>query len=154
VVLASRVLVGGALAGGMPRWKYLANRMLTAVENLAMGAHLSEFHTGYRAYSRRALQTLPLANNRNDYVFDSEILAQAIEQGLPIGEISCPAHYFDEMQTITFGPGVRYGLGVLGVAARVTAHHLGKKGTLLDPHAPGLSAWSEGAWSVAPTQER
>lgn len=150
VVLASRVLVGGALAGGMPRWKYVANRVLTAVENAAMGAHLSEFHTGYRAYSRRALQALPLAGNRNDYVFDSEILAQAIELGLPIGEISCPAHYFDEMQTITFGPGIKYGLGVLGVAARVTAHHLGKKDRLLDPNAPKLDAWTHGSWSVPP----
>ncbi len=153
VVLASRVLVGGAIAGGMPRWKYVANRALTTIENVVMGSHLSEFHTGYRAYSRRALQTLPLAGNRDDYVFDSEILAQAVAQRLPIGEISCPAHYFDDMQTITFGPGVRYGLGVLGVAARVAAHRLGGRGRLLDPSAPKLDAWTEGTWSVPPPAE-
>ena len=125
VVLGSRVLVRGALRGGMPRWKYVANRGLTEVENALTGAGLSEYHTGYRAFSRRVLEELPLADNRDDFVFDNELLAQAIHFGYPIGEVSCPAHYFDEMSTITFLPGVRYGLGCLKTAAALTLHRTG-----------------------------
>ncbi len=146
IALASRMLMGGAVRGGMPRWKWVANRGLTIVENAAMGASLSEYHTGYRAYSRHAMETLPMADNRNDFVFDSEILAQAIELDLPIGEMSCPANYHDDMQTITFGPGIRYGLGCLATAARAVGHRLGGRTTL---HSGGrLSTWTEGAWSV------
>ena len=103
----------------VPQGKEIFGGMSVA-ENLMMGAGLSEYHTGYRAFTRRALETLPLADNRNDFVFDNETLAQAIWLGLPIGEISCPANYFDEMQTITFLPGVRYGLGCLGMPRRHT----------------------------------
>lgn len=146
VALASRILVGGALRGGMPRWKWVANRGLTAVENLAMGAQISEYHTGYRAYSRHALEVLPMADNRNDFVFDSEILAQAIAMDLAIGEMSCPANYHDDMQTITFGPGIRYGLGCLRTAARAAAARAGLPSTL---HSGGtLATWTEGSWSV------
>lgn len=144
VVLGSRMLVRGALAGGMPRWKWVANRSITVTENLMMGAGLSEYHTGYRAFTRRALETLPLADNRNDFVFDNETLAQAIWLGLPIGEISCPANYFDEMQTITFLPGVRYGLGCLSTASRFLLHRLGKPTSMLDPNGRRLDAWTEG----------
>jgi hypothetical protein len=125
IALGSRVLVRGALRGGMPRWKYVANRCLTEVENALTGAGLSEYHTGYRAFSRRVLEELPLADNRDDFVFDNELLAQAIHFGYPIGEVSCPAHYFDEMSTITFLPGVRYGLGCLKTAAALTLHRTG-----------------------------
>lgn len=144
VVLGSRMLVRGALAGGMPRWKWMANKGLTTVENAMMGAGLSEYHTGYRAFSRHALTTLPLADNRNDYVFDNETLAQAIWMGLPIGEVSCPAHYFDEMQTITLLPGIRYGLGCLHTASRFLLHRLGVRSPMLDANARRLDAWTEG----------
>ena len=144
VVLGSRMLVRGALAGGMPRWKWVANKSLTAIENAMMGAGLSEYHTGYRAFSRHALETLPLCDNRDDYVFDNETLAQAIWLGLPIGEISCPANYFDEMQTITFLPGIKYGLGCLSTASSYLLHRLGKPSRMLDPDARRLDAWGEG----------
>lgn len=144
IVLGSRMLVRGAIAGGMPRWKWVVNRGLTTVENAMMGAGLSEYHTGYRAFSRHALETLPLANNRNDFVFDNETLAQAIHFGLPIGEISCPANYFDEMQTITFLPGIRYGLGCLATASRFVLHRLGARDAMLDPSGPTVAAWTEG----------
>ncbi|MEM9072665.1 MAG: glycosyltransferase family 2 protein [Myxococcota bacterium] len=148
IVLAARVLVGGALAGGMPRWKYAANRFLTWTENALIGASFSEYHTGYRAYSRAALERLPMANNRNDYAFDSEVLAQAVGLGLSVGEISCPAHYFDEMQTITFGPGVRYGLGCLQIAGRYAAERLGVPTGILG--GPTLDAWTAGTWALRP----
>ena len=157
VVLGSRILLGGALAGGMPRWKDVANRALTLAENLAMGTRVSEFHTGYRAYSRRALSTLPLAGNRNDFAFDSEILAQAAFQGLAIGELSCPANYFDEMQTITLLPGIRYGFACLGIARRAALHRLAARTGLptgserFDPSSPGLTAWTAGRWSIPPS---
>ena len=144
LVLGSRMLVRGALAGGMPRWKYVVNRALTTVENAMTGAGLSEYHTGYRAFSRRLLEELPLANLRNDYVFDNEMLVQAIHFGYAIGELSCPAHYFDEMQTITFAKGIRYGLGVLGTTSSYALHRLGKRSPILDSSAPGLDAWTEG----------
>lgn len=144
VVLGSRMLVHGALRGGMPRWKHAVNRALTAVENAMTGAGLSEYHTGYRAFSRRVLEELPLAELRNDYVFDNEMLVQAIHFGYAIGEVSCPAHYFDEMQTITLLPGIRYGLGVLGTTGRYVLHRLGRPSPILDPSGPRLSAWTEG----------
>ena len=144
IALASRMLVDGALAGGMPRWKWVANRALTTVENAMMGAGLSEYHTGYRAFSRAALERLPLTDNRNDYVFDNETLAQAIVLGLSIGEMSCPAHYFDEMQTITLLPGIVYGLGCLSTASTVLLHRLGRRSPMLDPRGRTLEAWTEG----------
>jgi len=125
VVLGSRVLGEGAIAGGMPIWKYAANRVLTAVENALLRYKLSEYHTGYRAFSRRVLETLPLEENDDDFVFDNQILAQAIWFGFHIGEISCPARYFAEASSIGFRRSVRYGLGVLGTALEYRAARLG-----------------------------
>jgi glycosyltransferase involved in cell wall biosynthesis len=116
LVLGSRILGGGALAGGMPRYKYVANRVLTAFENLLLGAKLSEYHTGLRAYSRRLLEALPLDRNSDDFVFDNELIAQAHFFGFPIGEISCPTRYFPEASSIGFWRSCRYGFGVLRVA--------------------------------------
>lgn len=146
IALGSRVLMRGALAGGMPRWKYAVNRALTEAENAMLGAGLSEYHTGYRAFSREALERLPLGENRNDFVFDNEVLAQAIHFGMRIGEVSCPAHYFDEMSTITFLPGVRYGIGVLRTATSLVLHRAGvAPAPRFDPRGRGLATWTEGA---------
>jgi len=117
-VLASRILGGGALRGGMPWWKYLANRFLTLAENLLLGAKLSEYHTGYRAYARSLLKRLPLEANSDDFVFDNQILAQVISLGGGIGEVTCPARYLPEASSINFPRSVRYGLGCLATAAR------------------------------------
>ena len=118
VVLGSRILGVGALSGGMPRHKYLANRFLTFVQNVFLSHKLSEYHTGYRAFSREALLRLPLLENSDDFVFDNEMLAQAIYFGLRIGEISCPTKYFPEASTISFRRSVKYGLGVLWTCVR------------------------------------
>lgn len=118
VVLGSRILGTGALKGGMPRYKYVANRFLTAVENVLLGIKLSEYHTGYRAFSRQVLETLPLQENSDDFVFDNEMLAQAAFFGFRIGEISCPTRYFAEASSINFRRSVIYGLGVLATAAK------------------------------------
>jgi len=115
-VLASRILGGGALRGGMPLWKYISNRLLTFVENILLGAKLSEYHTGYRAFSRQLLQRLPLEANSDDFVFDNQIIAQVIALGCPIGEVTCPARYLPEASSINFRRSVRYGLGCLGTA--------------------------------------
>jgi glycosyltransferase involved in cell wall biosynthesis len=113
VVIGSRILGNTALAGGMPRYKYVANRVLTALQNLIVGAKLSEFHTGYRAFSRRVLETLPLAANAEGFVFDNQMLVQALAFGLSIGEISCPTRYFADASEISFGSSIVYGFGVL-----------------------------------------
>ena len=113
LVLGSRILGGQAIAGGMPRYKYVANRFLTLVENWLLGTKLSEYHTGYRAYSRRILETLPLDRNSDDFVFDNEVIVQAVAAGFRIGEVSCPARYFPEASSISFERSVRYGFGVL-----------------------------------------
>jgi glycosyltransferase involved in cell wall biosynthesis len=118
VVLGSRILGGTARAGGMPLYKYIANRALTAWQNLVLGAKLSEYHTGYRAFSRRVLETLPLLENSDDFVFDNQMLAQAIHAGFEIGEISCPAAYFAEASSINFRRSVTYGVGVLETSVR------------------------------------
>jgi len=112
-VLGSRILGGYALKGGMPVWKYVANRFLTLAENLFLGAKLSEYHTGYRAFSRQVLETLPLALNSDDFVFDNQMLAQALWYGFTIGEISCPTKYFPEASSINFRRSVKYGIGCL-----------------------------------------
>jgi glycosyltransferase involved in cell wall biosynthesis len=117
-VLASRILGGGALSGGMPWWKYVANRFLTFVENLLLGAKLSEYHTGYRAFSRRLLERLPLDANSDDFVFDNQIVVQVIALGYAIGEVTCPARYLPEASSINFRRSVRYGLGCLATAFR------------------------------------
>ena len=114
MVLGSRILGSGALRGGMPLWKYLANRLLTLFENVMLGAHLSEYHTGYRAYSRTLLDALPWQRNSDDFVFDNQILAQAIVGRYGIGEVSVPTRYFAEASSIGFRRSVRYGFGVVG----------------------------------------
>jgi len=118
VVLGSRILGGNAIKGGMPLYKYVANRILTFVENLALGVKLSEYHTGFRAYRREVLETLPLEKNSNDFVFDNEILAQAVHFGFRIGEISCPTRYFDDASSINFPRSVQYGIGVIATSAK------------------------------------
>jgi glycosyltransferase involved in cell wall biosynthesis len=122
IVLGSRILGKGALKGGMPLYKYVSNRLLTAIENILLDVKLSEFHTGYRAFSRRVLETLPLNENSDDFVFDNQILAQAVAFGFSIGEISCPTKYFPEASSIGFRRSVSYGLGVLSTAVRFRLH--------------------------------
>lgn len=112
-VLASRILGTGALQGGMPLYKYIANRFLTLFENLMLGHKLSEYHTGYRAFSREILERLPLDRNSDDFVFDNQMLAQIIWFGYRIGELSCPTKYFEDASSINFRRSVIYGLGVL-----------------------------------------
>jgi glycosyltransferase involved in cell wall biosynthesis len=139
VVLASRILSGGALAGGMPVYKYFSNRVLTAVENLITGAKLSEYHTGYRAFSRRVLETLPLEENSDDFVFDAEMLAQCLYFGFKVGEVSCPTRYADDSSSISFSRSVKYGLGVLGVTAKFRAAKLGiGHSSIFDPQGRRL----------------
>ena len=113
VVLGSRILGGTARAGGMPRYKYIANRALTAWQNLMLGAKLSEYHTGYRAFSRLVLETLPLLENSDGFVFDNQMLTQCLYFRFRIGEVSCPARYFPEASSIGFSRSVQYGLGVV-----------------------------------------
>ncbi len=124
-VLASRILGVGALKGGMPLYKYLANRGLTLVENLLLGHKLSEYHTGYRAFSREVLETLPLETNSDDFVFDNQMLAQIIWAGFRIGEVSCPTKYFDDASSINFRRSVTYGFGVLWTACLFRLARLG-----------------------------
>ena len=124
-VLGSRILGGKALSGGMPAYKYIANRFLTAFENLLLGSKLSEFHTGYRAFSKKVLETLPLNENSNDFVFDNEMLAQIIYFGYNIGEISCPTKYFNEASSIRFKKSMIYGFGVLTTALKFRLHKMG-----------------------------
>jgi len=116
VVLGSRILVGSAMRGGMPLYKYVSNRALTLVENLLVGSKLSEFHTGYRAFSRRVLEGLPLLEGSDDFVFDNQMLLQALYMGFRVGEISCPAKYEEDSSSIGFRRSVVYGFGVLGTA--------------------------------------
>ena len=125
VVLGSRILGVGALAGGMPLYKYVANRVLTLTENLLLGHKLSEYHTGYRAWSRRVLEELPLLACSDDFVFDNEMLAQAIYFGFRVGELSCPTRYFAEASSINFRRSVTYGVGVLRTALAFRLQRLG-----------------------------
>jgi glycosyltransferase involved in cell wall biosynthesis len=125
MVLGSRILGAGALKGGMPIYKYIANRFLTAFQNIFLGAKLSEYHTGFRAFSRDILQTLPLLENSDDFVFDNQMIAQAVMFGFRIGEISCPTKYFEEASSINFRRSVKYGLGVLATTASFVAHKSG-----------------------------
>ena len=116
VVLGSRIIGVGALAGGMPLYKYAANRLLTLVQNLLVGHKLSEYHTGYRGFTRAVLAALPLDRNSDDFVFDNQMLSQIIYLGFRVGEISCPTSYFSEASSINFRRSVTYGLGVLRTA--------------------------------------
>ena len=124
-VLASRILGGYSLKGGMPGWKYIANRFLTAAENLLLGAKLSEYHTGYRAFSREILQTLDLSHNSDDFVFDNQMLAQIFWHGFTIGEVSCPTKYFADASSINFRRSVKYGFGCLGTGAQFRLAKMG-----------------------------
>lgn len=127
VALGSRMLGGGALRGGMPMYKFISNRALTLAQNTIMGTHLSEFHTGYRAFSREVLLSLPLDANSDNFVFDNQMLAQAAYFGFTIGELSCPTKYFKEASSISLWPSVRYGIGVLSTAVEFA---LQKRGLL------------------------
>lgn len=113
VVLGSRVLSEGALKGGMPLYKYISNRLLTFIENILLNKKLSEYHTGYRAFSRKVLETIPLNENSDDFVFDNQMIAQIAYFNFSIGEISCPTKYFEEASSINFKRSVKYGVGVL-----------------------------------------
>lgn len=132
-VLGSRILGGRAIKGGMPLWKYVANRFLTFVENLLMGAKLSEYHTGYRAFSRELLIQIPYEENSDDFVFDNQMLAQVIWFGHTVGEISCPARYFAEASTIGLIRSIRYGTGCLWTAL---SFRLAKAGLFHSPRFP------------------
>jgi glycosyltransferase involved in cell wall biosynthesis len=125
LMLGSRLLGGGTLAGGMPVWKYISNRFLTTVENLVLGQRLSEMHTGFRAYSRRFLETIPFLLNSDDFVFDTEVLAQASAFGFKIGEVAVPTRYFAEASSVNFKRSVEYGLSTLAVMWRYTLHRTG-----------------------------
>ena len=125
MVLGSRILGGGALKGGMPVYKYFANRVLTAFQNIFLGVKLSEYHTGFRAFSRELLETLPILENSDDFVFDNQMIAQAVMFGFRIGEISCPTKYFAEASSINFKRSIEYGFGVLSTTASFVAHKWG-----------------------------
>ncbi len=125
VVLGSRILGKGALAGGMPLYKYLANRSLTAFQNALLGYKLSEYHTGYRAFGREVLEAVDFENNSDDFVFDNELLSQIIYKGYSIAEVTCPTRYFEEASSINFRRSVVYGMGVVRVSLQ---HRLSKWG--------------------------
>lgn len=122
VVLGSRILGGKAIQGGMPLYKYINNRLLTFIQNILMGAKLSEYHTGYRAFTRNVLETIPLDGNSNDFVFDNQMLSQILYAGFRVGEITCPAKYFPEASSINFIRSMKYGLGCLKTALQCRMH--------------------------------
>ncbi len=128
VVIGSRILGSGALKGGMPLYKYISNRFLTFIQNFILKYKLSEYHTGYRAFSRRVLTELPLLENSDDFVFDNEMLAQIIYFGFDIAEVTCPTKYFKEASSIGLTRSIRYGLGVLWTSIRfwLSKHHIKK----------------------------
>jgi glycosyltransferase involved in cell wall biosynthesis len=132
-VLASRILGGRAMDGGMPSWKYIANRALTFTENLLLGAKLSEYHTGYRAFSRSLLERLPIERNSDDFVFDNQMLAQIVWLGVPIGEVTCPAKYMPEASSINFRRSVRYGFGCLATGLQYRLASMRGSGALFPP---------------------
>ncbi len=125
VVLGSRILGRGALLGGMPRYKYIANRFLTAFQNIMMGQKLAEYHTGYRAYSAEVLRTLPLHENSEDFIFDNQVLAQITMKGFTVGEITCPTLYFHDASSINFRRSCTYGFGVIWTSIQYFFHRTG-----------------------------
>jgi len=157
VVLGSRIIGGGALRGGMPVYKYISNRLLTAFENLFLRVKLSEYHSGYRAFSRRVLLELPLLENSDDFVFDNQMLAQCVHFGFHIGEVSCPTKYFEEASSINFRRSVKYGFGVVGTTLQFALHRAGiahhsrfsEKGRKLDPGGPQYYARPSGLFPPA-----
>lgn len=132
-VLGSRILGGYALQGGMPLWKYVANRCLTLVENVLLGAKLSEYHSGYRAFSREILEKLRLADNSDDFVFDNQMLAQILWHGFTVAEVSCPTKYFPEASSINLRRSIRYGFGCIGTGLRFRLAKMGILGSKLFP---------------------
>lgn len=140
VVLGSRILGGKALQGGMPLYKYISNRILTFLQNILMGAKLSEYHTGYRAFTREVLRAIPFHNNSNDFVFDNELLSQVLYAGFRVGEITCPARYFPEASSINFTRSVRYGVGCLRTALLYRLHTWGIVSSSLFVHCPYSSS--------------
>src|SRR5271167_2309890 len=144
VVLGSRIIGGQALRGGMPLYKYISNRFLTAFENLFLRVKLSEYNTGYRAFNRKVLETLPLMENSQDFVFDNQMLAQCVNYGFRIGEVSCPTKYFEEASSINFRRSVKYGFGVLATTLQFAMQKAGvihlprfsDKGRKLEPGYP------------------
>jgi glycosyltransferase involved in cell wall biosynthesis len=130
VVLGSRILGGKARSGGMPLYKYISNRFLTLVQNILMGAKLSEYHTGYRAFTRKVLESIPINNNSNDFVFDNEMLSQILYADFRVGEITCPTKYFAEASSINFSRSLKYGLGCLRTSL---LFRLSKMGLLQSP---------------------
>ena len=140
VVLGSRILPKGALEGGMPLYKYVANRILTFIENLLLSQKLSEYHSGFRAFHKTVLETLPLEENSSDFVFDNQMLVQAIHFHFPIGEISCPTRYFKEASSINLRRSITYGLGVLQTSIRfVFQKHGLKKYAIFDSNCRKLN---------------
>ncbi len=127
VVLGSRILGKGAIEGGMPIYKYIANRFLTLTQNILIDQKLSEYHTGFRAFRREVIENLPLEENSDDFVFDNEMISQAVFFGYRIGEISCPTRYFEEASSINFSGSVKYGIGVLKTSLKFRIHKLGLK---------------------------
>jgi glycosyltransferase involved in cell wall biosynthesis len=125
VVFGSRILGKGALKGGMPMYKYISNRFLTLVQNLMMNQKLSEYHTGYRAYSRKVLETVPYERNSDNFVFDNQMIAQIFYHNFEIAEVTCPTKYFDEASSINLRNSIEYGLGVLGVSFRYMLAKMG-----------------------------
>jgi glycosyltransferase involved in cell wall biosynthesis len=146
-VLGSRILGGYALKGGMPFWKYFSNRVLTLVENLFLGAKLSEYHTGYRAFSREVLETLHLDENSDDFVFDNQMLAQILWHGFTIGEVSCPTKYFAEASSINLRRSIKYGFGCLGTGL---SFRLARMGLLRSKLFPAVVAKSSARTGTAP----
>jgi len=124
-VIGSRILGGYALRGGMPRWRYVSNRALTMVGNMLMGAKLSEYHSGYRAFSRRLLEALPLDLNSDDFVFDNQMLAQVLWAGYTVAEVSCPTRYAADASSINFARSIRYGLGCVATSVEFALNRIG-----------------------------
>ena len=136
-VLGSRILGGYSLKGGMPMWKYVSNRFLTFAENVLLGAKLSEYHTGYRAFSREILEKVVLTNNSDDFVFDNQMLAQILWHGFTIGEVSCPTKYFKEASSINLPRSIKYGFGCLGTGLRFRLAKMGLLRSNLFPPRTG-----------------
>jgi hypothetical protein len=153
VALGSRILGGTALSGGMPLYKYVANRFLTAAENILLGQKLSEYHTGYRAFSRRLLTTLPLEENGNDFIFDNQMLVQAVHFGFNIAEVTCPTRYETDSSSIGFGRSVTYGIGVLRCAVqfRLARMKLARP-AFLSAEGRRLSVPEPGPMALAPSR--
>ena len=143
-VLGSRILGGYSLKGGMPVWKYIANRFLTLAENVLLGAKLSEYHTGYRAFSREILEKLDLSKNSDDFVFDNEMLAQIFWHGFTIAEVSCPTKYFPEASSINFHRSLKYGFGCLAVGLKFRLAKMGWLRSELFSSTPRRGAISSG----------